>query len=140
MDSPARSDPRPTRSDRPRSASGSGIETCYRALTGKTLSGAEISQAANEGEEDARSIIRQAGYALGVSLAGWTSMLDPDLIILSGSVAKAGTLWRSEVERGFAERISPVQSQLPIVDAELGGDAPLIGATEFLLDTLATKR
>ena len=121
-------------------AAGSGIEACYRALTGKALSGAEISQAANEGEEDARSIIRQAGYALGVSLAGWTNMLDPDLIILSGSVAKAGTLWRSEVERGFAERISPVQSQLPIVDAELGGDAPLIGATEFLLDMLATKR
>ena len=121
-------------------AAGSGIEACYRALTGKALSGAEISRAANEGEEDARSIIRQAGYALGVSLAGWTNMLDPDLIILSGSVAKAGALWRSEIERGFAERISPVQSQLPIVDAELGGDAPLIGATEFLLDTLATKR
>lgn len=121
-------------------AAGSGIEACYRALTGKALSGAEISQAANEGEEDARSIIRQAGYALGVSLAGWTNMLDPDLIILSGSVAKAGRIWRDEVSRGFLERIPDVQSQLPIVDAELGGDAPLIGATEFLLDTLAAKR
>ena len=121
-------------------AAGSGIEACYRALTGKALSGAEISRAANEGEEDARSIIRQAGYALGVSLAGWTNMLDPDLIVLSGSVAKAGRIWRDEVSRGFLERIPDVLSQLPIVDAELGGDAPLIGATEFLLDTLATKR
>lgn len=121
-------------------AAGSGIEACYRALTGKALSGAEISQAANEGEEDARSIIRQAGYALGVSLAGWTNMLDPDLIVLSGSVAKAGRIWRDEVSRGFLERIPDVLSQLPIVDAELGGDAPLIGATEFLLDTLAAKR
>lgn len=121
-------------------AAGSGIEACYRALTGKALSGAEISRAANEGEEDARSIIRQAGYALGVSLAGWTNMLDPDLIVLSGSVAKAGRIWRDEVSRGFLERIPDVLSQLPIVDAELGGDAPLIGATEFLLDMLATKR
>ncbi len=121
-------------------AAGSGIEACYRALTGKALSGTEISQAATEGEEDARSIIRQAGYALGVSLAGWTNMLDPDLIVLSGSVAKAGRIWRDEVSRGFLERIPDVLSQLPIVDAELGGDAPLIGATEFLLDTLATKR
>lgn len=121
-------------------AAGSGIEACYRALTGKALSGAEISRAANEGEEDARSIIRQAGYALGVSLAGWTNMLDPDLIVLSGSVAKAGRIWRDEVSRGFLERIPDVLSQLPIVDAELGGDAPLIGATEFLLDTLAAKR
>ncbi len=121
-------------------AAGSGIEACYKKLTGKALSGAEISQAANNGDEDARRIIQQAGYALGVSLAGWTNMLDPDLIILSGSVAKAGTLWRDEVSRGFAERISPVQARLPIIDAELGGDAPLVGATEFLLDTLADNR
>ena len=121
-------------------AAGSGIEACYLKLTGKALSGAEISQAANDGEDDALSIIRQAGYALGVSLAGWTNMLDPDLIILSGSVAKAGRIWRDEVSRGFLERIPDVLSQLPIVDAELGGDAPLIGATEFLLDTLAAKR
>ena len=118
-------------------AAGSGIEACYRKLTGKALSGAEISQAANDGEDDALRIIRQAGYALGVSLAGWTNMLDPDLIVLSGSVAKAGRIWRDEVSRGFLERIPDVLSQLPIVDAELGGDAPLVGATEFLLDTLA---
>lgn len=121
-------------------AAGSGIEACYKKLTGKALSGAKISQAANDGDEDAQRIIQQAGYALGVSLAGWTNMLDPDLIILSGSVAKAGTPWRDEVSRGFAERISPVQARLPIVDAELGGDAPLVGATEFLLDTLADNR
>ena len=121
-------------------AAGSGIEACYRKLTGKALSGAEISQAANDGEDDALRIIRQAGYALGVSLAGWTNMLDPDLIVLSGSVAKAGRIWRDEVSRGFLERIPDVLSQLPIVDAELGGDAPLVGATEFLLDTLADDR
>lgn len=121
-------------------AAGSGIEACYLKLTGKALSGAEISQAANDGEDDALSIIRQAGYALGVSLAGWTNMLDPDLIILSGSVAKAGRIWRDEVSRGFLERIPDVQSQLPIVDAELGGDAPLVGAAEFLLDMLEDDR
>lgn len=121
-------------------AAGSGIEACYRALTGKCLTGAEISQAAQKGDDDARRIIEQAGYALGVSLAGWTNMLDPDLIILSGSVAKAGALWRDEVTRGFVERISPIQAGLPIVDAALGGDAPLVGATEFLLDALAIDR
>lgn len=121
-------------------AAGSGIEACFRALTGRALTGAEISRAACEGDEDARRIIMQAGYALGVSLAGWTNLLDPDLVILSGSVANAGELWRSEVQRGFAERISPVQADLPIVDAELGADAPLVGATEFLLDALDAHR
>lgn len=121
-------------------AAGSGIERCYRNYTGKTLTGAEISAAANSGDTDACRIIEQAGYALGVCLAGWTSMLDPDLIVLSGSVAKAGALWRSAVSKGFTERISPVQALLPIVDAKLGADAPLVGATEFLFDTLSEKK
>lgn len=121
-------------------AAGSGIEACYRALTGNALTGAEISRAAYEGDEDARRIIMQAGFVLGVSLAGWVNMLDPDAVILSGSVAKAGELWRDEVARGFAERIPSVQAGLPIVDAELGADAPLVGATEFLLDTLGIER
>lgn len=120
-------------------AAGTGIERCYRNLTGISLTGAEISQAAANGDANAARIIKQAGYALGVALAGWTNMLDPELVILSGSVTKAGTLWRDEVNRGFSERISPVQAQLPIVDAQLGNDAPLVGAAEFLHDTLATK-
>lgn len=121
-------------------ASGSGIEACYRNLTGNTLTGAEISLAAADGDADAASIIEQAGFALGVSLAGWTNMLDPELVILSGSVAKAGKLWRDAVQRGFKQRISPVQAALPIVDAKLGGDAPLVGATEFLADALSQRR
>lgn len=121
-------------------AAGSGIEACFRAHTGRALTGAEISQAAQDGDGDAQAIIRQAGYALGVSIAGWTNMLDPDLIVLSGSVAKAGALWRDEVTRGFAERVPAVLSSLPIVEAKLSGDAPLVGATEFLLDALASDR
>lgn len=120
-------------------AAGSGIERCYRNLTGISLSGAEISQAAANGDANAARIIKQAGYALGVALAGWTNMLDPELIILSGSVAKAGELWRAEVDRGFSERISPVQADLPLIDAQLGADAPLVGAAEFLYDTLAEQ-
>lgn len=121
-------------------AAGSGIEACYRSYTGKSLTGAEISQAAQNGEKEARLIIEQAGFALGISLAGWTNMLDPDLIVLSGSVAKAGALWREQVSRGFHERIPDVLAELPIVDAQLGGDAPLVGATEFLFDALASDR
>lgn len=121
-------------------AAGAGIERCYRNLTGQSLTGAQISQAAASGEDDACRIIRQAGYALGVALAGWTNMLDPELVILSGSVTKAGALWRDAVDEGFAGRISPVQANLPIVDAQLGSDAPLVGATEFLLDVLTSDR
>ena len=50
-------------------AAGSGIEACYCAAGGEAISGAEISARANAGEELARRILDQAGYALGLSLA-----------------------------------------------------------------------
>lgn len=118
-------------------AAGSGIEACYRAAGGEAVSGAEISARANAGEELARRIIDQAGYALGLSLADLAGLLDPELAIVSGSVTKAGALWRDALQRGFEQRVAPVLRDLPIVDAQLGGDAPLIGAAEHARDMLA---
>lgn len=117
-------------------AAGSGIEACYRAAGGEALNGAEISRRANEGDLLARRIVEQAGYGLGIALASWTNMLDPDKVILSGSVVKAGALWRNALQRGFLERIPPVQADLPVVPASLGDDAPLVGAAEFFLSSL----
>lgn len=118
-------------------AAGSGIEACYCAAGGEAISGAEISARANAGEELARRIIDQAGYALGLSLADLAGLLDPELAIVSGSVTKAGALWRHALQRGFEQRVAPVLRDLPIVDAQLGGDAPLIGAAEHARDLLA---
>ena len=118
-------------------AAGSGIEACYRAAGGEAVSGAEISARANAGEELARRIIDQAGYALGLSLADLAGLLDPELVIVSGSVTKAGAPWRDALQRGFDDRVVSVLRDLPIVDAQLGGDAPLIGAAEHARDLLA---
>lgn len=120
-------------------ASGSGIEACYAACGGESITGAEISARANAGETLASQVIEQAGYALGLALADWTTLLDPELAIVSGSVTKAGSLWWRALRRGFAERVSPVLAQLPIVEAQLGGDAPLVGAAEHAMDALKER-
>ena len=52
------------------------------------------------------------------------------------SVPKAGTKWRAAVQEGFERQIPLAQRSLPILAAELGGHAPLIGAAEDLLDYL----
>ena len=47
-----------------------------------------------------------------------------------------GTKWRAAVQEGFERQIPLAQRSLPILAAELGGHAPLIGAAEDLLDYL----
>lgn len=117
-------------------ASGSGIEARYLALTGQAASGAEISQRAQAGEAAACEVITNAGRALGLALADLVSVFDPEVAVLSGSVTKAGALWRDALDEAFAQRTIGVQAGLAIAYAALADDAPLIGAAEYLLDSL----
>lgn len=117
-------------------AAGSGIEARYFAATGIHQTGAEISHRAQLGEAAAAQTIRNAGRALGLALSGWTNIFDPDIAVVSGSVTKAGPIWRDALVDAFKERTPDVLCDLPIVDAVLGDNAPLIGAAENLLDTL----
>ena len=82
----------------------------------------------------------QAGIALGEAIAGITNLLDPDMVVIGGSVPKAGTRWRAAVQEGFERQIPPAQRGLPILAAELRDHAPLVGAAEDLLDTLELER
>ena len=61
------------------------------------------------------------------------NMLDPSCVILSGSVAQCGPAWSDAVRESFLGQAMPPVQATPVVDGELGGDAPLIGAAENLL-------
>lgn len=100
------------------------------------MSGGEIARRAADGEPLARQVIAQAGTALGEAMAAWADLLDPELIVLSGSVCNAGPAWRAALQEGFERQAPPIMRSTPIVEARLKNDAPLIGAAEYLLDTL----
>lgn len=118
-------------------ASGSGIEARYATLGGTPLRGGEISARASAGEELAQRVIEDAGFALGYALADWVSILDPECVIISGSVTKAGRLWKNAMTQAFSERAPSPLVSLPIYEAHLGDNAPLIGAAEYACDLLA---
>ena len=74
-----------------------------------------------------------AGFALGSVVAGVCSMLDPDCVILSGSVINCGHYWHDAVAQGFAETAMEPLRGTPILLASLGDNAPLIGAAEHFV-------
>lgn len=120
-------------------ASGSGIERCYRAGGGEPLTGPEISARAEDGERLACRVIEQAGYSLGESIISWANIFDPDLVVLSGSVCSSGELWSQALRAGMEAQMTDVVRGLKVVHAKLGGDAPLFGAAERLLDQLEAR-
>lgn len=119
-------------------ACGPGIIERYLELGGDPLEegspvdGAVIDRRAAAGDEAARAAEARSGHAIGEVLGSLSNMLDPECIILSGSVAQCGDAWHDAMARGWSEAVMPPVAATPIVSGELGGDAPLIGAAENL--------
>jgi len=112
-----------------RYASGEAIRERYVAMTGQPITGAaEVFQRASRGDRDATSIVRSAGEALGEGLATLVRLLDPGAVVIGGGVAAAGAAWRSVLESSYAARIRARPAPPPILWAELGRDAGIIGA------------
>ena len=55
---------------------------------------------------DAQSAVLMAGRALGNTLGMQANMLDPEMIVLSGSVCGAGELWLDAVRQGYQDHVT----------------------------------
>jgi len=121
--------------------SGVGLSAIYQGKDfldelDPALMGDTISKRASEGELEAVQVMRDAGFALGEAIGSWCNTLDPELVVLSGTVTNAGFFWRQALDEGFKSQALDVLADTPIVYAALGSDAPIIGAAEALLDRL----
>ena len=116
-------------------AAGPGIIEEYLRLSGAEpgLDGAAVDALARKGDASACAAQERAGRALGEVLGGICNMLDPELVILSGSVAQCGPAWSDALASSFSHAAMPPVAGVPIVRGDLGGDAPLIGAAEHAL-------
>ena len=125
-------------------ASGTGIGALYqnKALMDEgydpQIDGAYVSKLAYAGDKKAHDTLDKAGFALGESIGSWINLFDPAVIVLSGSVTKAGPIWKEALVRGVESQVMPLLKDTPIVEASLGDDAPLIGAAEDICDLLKT--
>lgn len=89
-----------------------------------------ISIAAKQGDRLAVSIWKEIGGHLGVTLSGVINLLNPEIIVVGGGVAKAGRFLFEAIRRTIKARAmkAPVACAR-LVKARLGEDAGLIGAT-----------
>lgn len=124
--------------------SGPAIGALYQGVTlddprfDPKLDGAEVARRARQGDERAQRTIKHAGYALGQVAASCANVIDPDIVVLSGSVCKSGQIWHDAFREGYrSEAVAPVHD-IEIAKAQLGDNAPLIGAAEDLLDAIAS--
>ena len=105
-----------------------------RALAdGVTLDGREVTDAALAGDPTAIGVLEEAGRYLGVALSSIANIFEPDMIVIGGGAIRAGALLLDPARRELADRALPPMNRTPVLAAELGPDAGMIGAATMAL-------
>ncbi len=85
--------------------------------------------AATAGDGKARAVVTAAFATLGVAIANAVNLLDPDVVAVGGGIAQASGILGPALEAALAAHVLPhLRDPGRLVFAELGGQAPLVGA------------
>lgn len=108
------------------------------ALTaGPAIGGMEAAERARRGDARAKEAFARAGRLLGFAVANLISVIDPEVIVLTGGLTGAADLYLDELKRAVRERAQPLSGpQVDIVISTLGSDANLLGAARLALGEL----
>jgi glucokinase len=87
-----------------------------------------VAHLAEQGNELAGQVMGQAGEALGITVATLAMVLDIELFVIGGSVAKAGDLLLEPARQTVPDyAFDSIATHVRIVPAELGDDGPILG-------------
>jgi glucokinase len=92
------------------------------------IDGKAVTVAAREGDETAIGVFDLVGGRLGVALASFANIFEPEVIVIGGGVIAAGELLLGPARRELEARALRPMNRTPVVAAELGEDAGMIGA------------
>jgi len=95
---------------------------------GEQVDGKTATIAAQEGDETAIEVFELIGGRLGVALASFANIFEPEVIVIGGGVIAAGDLLLGPARRELEARALRPMNRTPVVAAELGEDAGMIGA------------
>lgn len=92
---------------------------------------------ARAGDPDAVQVFATAGRWLGVAVASLTNIFDPDVVVIGGGVSAAGELLLGPARDEYQRRALPPTRRAPLVVAELGKDAGMVGAGVLAAEALS---
>jgi glucokinase len=96
---------------------------------GTELTGELLVELARAGEPDAVELVDAIGFDLGIGIASYVNIFNPEIVVIGGGFGEAGELLLEPARRTVAERALPTsRDSVRIVEAELGPDAGLVGA------------
>jgi glucokinase len=121
-------------------ASATAISADFIALVGRARLGAEfglvpgsfgvkeISKLAAAGQPEALVVLKQGAIHLGTGIGALINILDPAIVVVGGGAAQSGDLYFPYLQAAAAAQVLPGPIHVPVVPAQLGAWANLVGA------------
>ncbi len=95
----------------------------------------EIAERARRDDPVARAVFSHLAHSLAIGIAPSVRDFAPDRIILAGGVARSHQLFAPELEAALVDLVGGRPT--PVVAAQLGAAAPLVGAARALAERVA---
>jgi len=94
-----------------------------------------------EGDKRAEKTIDETTYYLGMGIANFINIFNPDRVIIGGGVAGAGSVYIKRIEKVAYQFAMPnATKSLKIVKAKLGNNAGYLGALAFAFQQMDVRR
>jgi glucokinase len=104
---------------------------------GEEIDGRVVTKAAIDGDGIAVEVVATIGRRLGVALSSLANIFGPDTIVIGGGASAAGELLLAPAREQLRTRALPPMNETPVVTADLGPDAGMIGAALMALEERA---
>ena len=115
--------------------SGDGVVARYQERTGRVIEPAAIAQRARDGESDAVGVWGEYGEALGFALCYTANLLDPEIVVVGGTMAAARDLFDRSMKEVLKRHVYDIR-KLKIVPAALGAVAGAVGAAQLAVEKI----
>lgn len=97
------------------------------------LTAKAIFDEAKAGDMLAMEQVEKLGYNLGLALANFCAVVDPEVIVIGGGVSKAGQIIPDTIQKYFKKYAFNATKVTEFVLAELGNDAGIYGSAKLIL-------
>ena len=98
------------------------------------LSSKDVFDLAIDGQEKALEVVHCFAKEMGRMLASVSAVVDPEVFVIGGGVAKAGEFLLELVQPEFVKYAFPACEETEFHLAELGNDAGFFGAAKLFVD------
>lgn len=106
-------------------------------LSYDNITAKEVFECASKGDKLSLEVVDYTSNYLGIGIASFINIFDPEMIVIGGGVSKVGDILFDRLRKIALERsFNVMSSTVKIVPASLGTDAGIVGAIAIISERL----